>query len=203
MKKHFANLLLVGSVLALLPSCNINDNSNKENSTMQKLVCSKYRVNVAYENGKASLSLEKEIDLNEYDIKNSQDETISASNIVGGDIIEVYTSEDNEEDIDHIEVDEASYLIISIDHQIIPGSENEVDFIAENNASIKLDKSSIQYIILNDGSYETINEWHQHNENVPLYGIYREEEVTSGPFETMNYKLTAVYEYNPRVSIDK
>jgi len=207
MKKTFTNLLLISSIFAFIPSCAVTDIENStpqeldENSTLQELECLKYRVNVEYQEGTASLSLERNIDFNQYAIKNLQGETLSVSNIVGGDIVEVYTPKDNKENIDHIIVDEADFLVLSINHVIIPGSDGDVDLFVEGESHMEVDNSSVPYVISKNGSYETLDVWHSTHDGSKLYGTYREEEITMNTFNQIEmnyYHLIALYDYNPK-----
>lgn len=200
MKKAFINLLWMSSILAVISSCMP---TNKENSSSQELACLKYRANVEYKEGTASLSFERKIDFNQYDIKNLQGETLSVSHIVGGDIVEVYTPKNNEESIDHIIIDEANYLVLSINHEVIPGSDGVVDLFVEEETNTQIDKSAVPYVISEDGSYETLLAWHSSHNGMKLYGTYREEEITRNTIHQIEinyYHLIALYDYNPKAN---
>ena len=200
-------ILLVAIIIPTSISVFKSKNSNSNNtatanedilSPNEEFICRKYRVNIEYRSGLADLSLEEKIDFNNYELRNTHNEILSKSNITGGDIVEVYSLKENQNEIDHVIIDEASYLILSVSHQIIPGSEGVVDLFVEG-ASFVIDHSEIKYVISEDGTYKKFNEdWHYKNSGVELYGTYREEEIETNYWEMKIYKLIALYDYNPK-----
>ena len=189
--KKITNILLFATIFAFMSSCeNVNNDE----------VCLNYRVNVEYKDGIAKKILDRDINFDGYNIFNLKGDKLKTSNIVGGDIVDVYVSKNDHDKINRIVIDEADLLILSLHHEVIPGSDGIVDLFVEIPKVI-IDQSRPTYVISKDMSYKTLDEWHATNDESKLYGTYRKEEITLNnvnQYEVKMYHLIALYDFNPK-----
>ncbi len=193
--KNIKQCLLIPILLFF--GCNNSTNFNND------LPMKKVSVQVDFKNQYATLNIDVHSDLNNVALYSKSNNSRKVKNLIVGDHIEVYYTDASYAEIDHILVDEASYLSIKAEKRSVPGDieNNYIDLYVENKLgeySIYLDytKHEVYNILNKDGTYTKIKEV---VDGAEIYGVYREEENIVTTPNSKVYYLIALYSYEPRV----
>ena len=145
-------------------------------------------VQMSYENGKSNLVLSKDFNLNNYKIYNKNNLFKIENNFYVGDQLFVYYRNNT---VDHVLVDTCEYLSIKLNHAVLPGS-SLLDFFV-NDSGININHTKIEYVVNKDGTYSELSTI---RDDMTLFGVYREEDITTNLFGEPLIYLLAVYSYD-------
>lgn len=181
MKKIYLGCLLATSILELA-SCKIGLDLSKYKSVS----CNVY---AKYEE-RATISYDTDFSLSGITFYDSAHKKKTVSNLVPGDKLNIYYEEDT---VEYVFVDKAELVKINISISTVPGDERIEMFTDEKG--IAIDSSEIRYIIKDDSSYISLDDYASLQ---TFYGTYNpENNVQTTDFTTL-VKLEAVYSYSPR-----
>lgn len=181
-------LLYLGLILLGVVGCK-EATPNFNNQLPMKMVS----INMKYEETSKKASVHCSIDLQNKQLYSKNDYE-KLSNLIGGDEIEIYYTDENYQSIDHILVEKAEQLVVEVKNEIVPGS-GEMDLYVPDSDEIALNHFDIQYIIYQDGTFEELK---TANTGQKLYATYQKKDIKKMSETTYLYKILAVYSYNPR-----
>lgn len=143
-------------------------------------------VQMSYENGKSNLVLSKDFDINNHKVYNKNNLSKIENNFYVGDQLYVYYRNNT---IDHVLVDTCDY--IKLNHAVEPGSSLLDFFIIDSD--ININHTKIKYVVNKDGTYSELSTI---KDDMTLFGVYREEDITTNLFGEPLIYLLAVYSYD-------
>ncbi len=163
-----------------------------------KLPMKEVSVSVDYGNlaiNKATVTLSENIDISDQKLLHKSKPSKEVKKLLAGDNIEIYYTNDNYDQIDHILVDAVDELIVKVTNAAIPGS-GEMDVFVENE-KITIRHPNIFYIINSDGTFDNLQKAEYFRE---LYGTYKESDCFYDNVSARRIiTLTALYSYKPRI----
>ncbi|MDE7439688.1 MAG: hypothetical protein K2N23_04185 [Clostridia bacterium] len=118
--------------------------------------------------------------------------------LVGGDRLEIYYTDENYENVDHILVQKAKVLTLEVEVGEVPGDPpNARDVYSTSpNISINHTKYEVNWVIDKSGNLIALSEFRDSDK---LYGTFIEEEVEEvGRVKVKLHYIHALYTYNPR-----
>ena len=143
---------------------------------------------------KATTILSEDLDISQEKLLNKNKPSKKVKNLLAGDKLEVYYTNDNYDQIDHILVEAVDELVVSVTNAAIPGS-GDMDIFVEN-AHIVILHQNIFNIINSDGTFDKLKNAEYFLE---LYGTYKESDCSYDDVtENKIITLTALYSYKPR-----
>lgn len=197
--KKIISLISVALCSLGMSSCSFQSNSKSTSSNSEvERYMQRYYVNADYNSVSNTFSL----DAGQFTIPDEMDlyskqKNKKLSNCIVGDYLEVYYDIAGTS-VNEIVVDEANILCIKLSKLSIPGAQfHEIDLIPENNLGIYIRHETVFYVMNSDG---TISKKEELIDGTTLYGIYREEDITtSDTGDNSVYYLVGLYSYLPRI----
>lgn len=190
MKKEKAITFIGVMMMSMLTGCDQIELNNL-------LPIKEVSVNVDYGNlvaDKATTILSEDLDISQESLLNKNKPNKKVKNLLAGDKLEVYYTNNSFDQIDHILVDTVDELVVSVTNAAIPGSGDMDNFVEK--AHIVILHQNIFYIMNSNGTFDKLKNAEYFLE---LYGTYKEsdcsyDDITGNKIIT----LTALYSYKPR-----
>ena len=115
--------------------------------------------------------------------------------LVGGDRLEIYYTDENYEKIDHILVEKAE--VLELYSAFTPGGPFDTKDIYSTDTSVVVNNSryGVFRVIDRSGNFIDLVEI---DDSTPLYGTYIEEETKMTGYKAKLHYLYALYLYNPQ-----
>jgi hypothetical protein len=182
MGKHLGLGCLTFTLIVCLASCNNELDLSKYNVAHSN-VYARYETN-------AVITYDSEFDLEGIVFRDSTGTGNIVSSLIPGDELDIYYLNNI---VEHVFVDKATIVQISIEIGIAPGND-EIEMFTDE-IGIVIDSSKIEYIICEDSSYVSISDYSDFD---VFYGTYNPaNNIQTTQFTTL-VQLDAVYSCSPR-----
>ena len=170
-----------------LCSCNQNTEFNNE------LPYQNYAVVYEYDSVDKKVNLQCAFNYDGKDLFDVSDNSKSVNEVIGGDMMKVYYTDETKNETDHILVEQATILpLIEVTDHIVPGSDNYMQLHCDDCV---IDQTDISFAINKDLSTTSLSDLQM---GMSLFGTYEIIPIESEKGTTGVYKLSYLYSFNPR-----